>query len=324
MRNNITALLLSMFLLTSGPFKGILANEIAKPSELTTRQSTAPIDAKIAIVVGIDLAKSLRQKGQNHRAITALDYVEEHYGTSGHLLLMRGAIKQQAKLHKSAVTDLSQAIEMNVYPAEAYALRATSRFTLGDRKGAFEDLDAAFDVGVPTEACYLARGRIRFLDDQHKAALEDFNKLVQMNPSSSFYYTTRASCHVMLGNHDDTIRDSVAVIRLDPKESKAFYFHASASAKLGNWNAALADYENLVTLEGSAKAYAGRANCHLRLGNYQEAVNDATSALRLDPHFLMAVKCRAISYAKLGKTKEAQSDVALAKKLSRVAEKQER
>jgi len=324
MRTKINALALFVLMLAAGPLRDSHGSEIAETIKSQPQQAIAEIDLRIACLAGINIAERLRVKKQYRQAIAVLDSMEERYGTSGELVLTRGAIKQQAKLHKSAVADFSQAIQMNCHRAEAYACRGTSRFALGDRKDAFEDLDLAVESGPTPAASYLARGRVRFLDGQTSAALDDFDKLIQIAPADSGYYAMRASCHTKLGHYDAVIADATSAIQLDPTKPKPFYLRAGSNAKLGNWDAVLADYDSLVAIEGTAKAYAGRASSHLQIGNYDAAVTDATSALQLDPHFLIAVKIRAAANAKLGKMKQASADVELAKEMGHATEQQKR
>lgn len=280
---------------------------------------TSEIDARIARLAGIELAKSMRVKKQYRRAIAVLDSVEEKYGKSGELFLARGAIKQQVKLHESAVADLTQAIQMNCHRAEAHAARGTSRFALGDHEGAFDDLDRAVEASPNSPTCFLARGRTRFLNGQYESAIDDFDRLVKLAPKNSSYYTMRASSHAQLGNHDAMVSDATKAIALDPTEPTPFYLRGGANAKLGKWEAALDDYDSLVVMEATAKAYAGRASIHLQIGNHQAAVYDATSALKLDPNLIMAVKIRAVANRELGKMEEASADIELVKKLDRPA-----
>ena len=62
-------------------------------------------------------------------------------------------------------------------------------------------------------------------------------------------------------------------------------------------------------------AYNNRALAYMLLGNFKQAIADATKAIQINPKYVPAYQLRGKIYQKLGDEAKAQADFAKAKEL---------
>lgn len=85
--------------------------------------------------------------------------------------------------------------------------------------------------------------------------------------------------------------------------------------KSGNYTAAIACYTSSIEAEPTCVAYANRAMAHLKLKTYDSAVEDCTSALKLDENYVKAYLRRGAAQRELGFLTEAINDFEAALRL---------
>ncbi|MCC7326561.1 MAG: tetratricopeptide repeat protein [Burkholderiales bacterium] len=141
-------------------------------------------------------------------------------------------------------------------------------------------------------------------------ALQSLNALLAREPGNDAAYLARARCLYYTGNYAAATRDASEAIRRAPGQAEAYLVRAKAGKMLGQISRAMNDYSAAIRLQPTAEAYYGRALTYLweYRGKEREALDDFTTAIRLDPRYVGAYKSRAVIYARFDQFQNALQD----------------
>ena len=82
-----------------------------------------------------------------------------------------------------------------------------------------------------------------------------------------------------------------------------------AAVNRGDWQEAVQHFTQAIKSDpNNAIAYNNRGYCYDELGDYSKAISDYTQAIKLDPKFAMAYYNRGVLYAELKDYKNAMQD----------------
>ncbi|MBX9692851.1 MAG: tetratricopeptide repeat protein, partial [Cyanobacteria bacterium] len=168
----------------------------------------------------------------------------------------------------------------------------------------------------------ISRGNIFLQDRQYRAAINDFNRALKLKPDTAEsvgIYISRSECYGGLKQFKEELNDANKAIELQPDNPDGYYARAQAQTNLGQQKEALSDIDkNIAMLERQngfnqtrvrlAKAYGERARAYDKLGNFEAAVSNATTALKLSPDYIRAYEIRGSAFKRLKKYPEALKD----------------
>jgi len=149
----------------------------------------------------------------------------------------------------TAVTDFTQAIELDPALARAYLSRGRVYGTQGAYDKAIADFDRALQFDGKNEEAYYSRGRVFAAEGDDPTAIADFSEALQLNPDDASAWLYRGSALADQGNNDAALSDLNHAIKLDPKIGHAWYVRAGINKARGDYAGALADYKQLLQLE---------------------------------------------------------------------------
>ena len=221
-----------------------------------------------------------------------------------------------------------------------------------DFDGAVQHYSEALKYDPATIEAYNGRGQAYFQLRKIPEALEDFNKAIQTGIVTPKLFLNRGKCLVMLNRPQEAIPDLSRSLELEPKSAEAYYFRAVAKDKSGDPENAIRDYGNAIQLnpnyvealvnrgilffdarqfDESAVDYTAalkvaadnvrpmilinRANAYLQAGKFEQALEDASSAIRINPQYGRAYHTRGAVYLKLGDLAKAQADLVKAQSM---------
>ncbi|KNC46902.1 RNA polymerase II-associated protein 3 [Thecamonas trahens ATCC 50062] len=101
-----------------------------------------------------------------------------------------------------------------------------------------------------------AEGNKAFAAGKYANAVELYSQAMDLDPTNAVYPANRAMAHLKMKDYKATIRDCSRSIALDPTYFKSYARRASAYEALDKLVEAKADYERLVQLKPTTKAYA--------------------------------------------------------------------
>ncbi len=181
--------------------------------------------------------------------------------------------------YESAITYLSQAIELDTANATYYNWRGLSYGNNRDYERAVADFTAAINLASGEPAWHSNRAWAYAMKGYVGEAIADLTQAIQLAPGSAFLYASRADVHGSSGDYDNAIADYGRAIELDPGFA-SLYFRRGVSY----------DYKR----------------------EYDRAVSDKMKAISIDPERGEYYYSLSLSYRAKGDTAQADRNLALA------------
>lgn len=257
-------------------------------------------------------------------------------------LLNRGRAYVEKGMWLEALTDLGKSISLNDRSAEAFYYRGRAHAGSGKLLDAAKDFTAAICLRPEAAAPYVARAEVLAREGRWEAAARDAYTAIALGSREISPYLTACQASVALGDFDALAEYAAGGIGIAPHNPAFHRFSGRAFREKGELTNALAAYDQAlqvapgdagVLLERamtgilsrrygqaiedcsaslavkiSSTAYALRAFAQLKSGAFDQALEDSTNALTLEPNEGMALLVRAnVSLAK-GMTADALGD----------------
>ena len=189
---------------------------------------------------------------------------------------------------KSSDTEI---VEETLMRANDYYIRGKSEILSGNINDAITDLTAAIETDKNAIDAYILRGEAYMQIGNYQNAMADFDAALEIDNKNSIAYYDRSLLNARLEDYTSAMNDinnALASYASNPNEvlqlRDLYAKRGQLNLWLKNWEGAVADYKNsLARPEGvvSPSVYAERAEAYTALGEYQEAINDYTSAIRV-------------------------------------------
>ena len=189
---------------------------------------------------------------------------------------------------KSSDTEI---VEETLMRANDYYIRGKSEILSGNINDAIADLTTAIETDKNAIDAYILRGEAYMQIGNYQNAMADFDAALEIDNKNSVAYYDRSLLNARLEDYTSAMNDinnALAAYASNPNEvlqlRDLYAKRGQLNLWLKNWEGAVADYKNsLARPEGvvSPSVYAERAEAYTALGEYQEAINDYTSAIRV-------------------------------------------
>jgi len=143
-----------------------------------------------------------------------------------------------------------------------------------------------------------------------KGALADAGRALEAGPDFGPALMTRGTLFLELGRLEDSLSDFDRLIEIQPRNARAFGYRARLHSDAGRLEEAMKDFDRALVLEKGSKMmwFTGRSDTLGKLGRFDEAVEDATKALKENPDFVFALVKRGVAYLGGGKAAKALED----------------
>lgn len=148
-----------------------------------------------------ELKKQLENKHSNHN----VDYFKKEFNEVDNEFLSNQKIDIGNKYYfqgdyYSAISNYTQAIELNSKNAIAYRNRGTSFANLKEYHRAVEDFSKIISFEPNNSTAYVGRGAAYIALRDFSSAITDLSKAIQLNPSDSMAYYNRGICYQALND----------------------------------------------------------------------------------------------------------------------------
>jgi tetratricopeptide (TPR) repeat protein len=90
-----------------------------------------------------------------------------------------------------ALTEYTQAIQLNPIDALAFCCRGVVYYRLGNIQKAMIDYDLAIVIDPTLAIAYYRRGYLHYLAKDYVLAIADYNKSIELNPTFAMAYSNR-------------------------------------------------------------------------------------------------------------------------------------
>ena len=188
-------------------------------------------------------------------------------------------------------TNEVQITEEVLMQAADYYEKGREKLVAGNIDEAIADLTAAIDAGAASVDTYILRGEAQMQSGNYRAAMDDFNTALYKDPANAVAYYDRSLLNTRLEDYNAALVDINNALAANAQKPSPMLQMRNLYAKRGqlnlwlkNWEGAIADYTNsLARPEGTVDpaVYAERAEAYTAIGNYAEAINDYSSAIRV-------------------------------------------
>lgn len=197
-------------------------------------------------------------------------------------------------------------------------LQATSSYQSGvqalknaDYARAQVDLSHALQYGAgPRAFLYraIAESRLGHRDE----SIADFDRLIASDSKDSLARAGKAALLIKGKQYTDAINLCDEILKYDRDYGDAYRLKALANCAMGNYKEAIDDAtacENAkISKKGLAEALSCRAFALFKVKRFEDSLSDYTQAVELDPGNSQLYSSRALVYKKLGQWKSALAD----------------
>jgi serine/threonine protein kinase len=207
---------------------------------------------------------------------------------------------------QGAISDLTEAINLNPYEANAYRYRALAKNELGDHQGAIADYSKAIHLS-PDVDNYYDRGDVKQSIGDKEGAITDFTEVIRLKPEHtmlSLAYYMRGLQKSDLEDETGAIADFTEAIRLKPDFDQVFVNRGLSKSELEDIRGAIADFSEAIQLNpNNTQAYNYRGDKKKKSGDYQGAIADYKRVISI-----MIMPSKARDYFQRGRAKEELGD----------------
>ncbi|MEK7487226.1 MAG: protein kinase [Planctomycetota bacterium] len=197
----------------------------------------------------------------------------------------RGLVRLETEDFQGAIADFSEVIVLDAHFSPGFNNRGLAKFKSQDFQGAIADYTQAILFNDHYLEAYLQRGISRFILKQYKEAIEDYTTALNLSPNNANVYYNRGNVKDEFQDWEGAIQDYTIAIHLDSNQVKAYLNLAILKEKRNDWLGAIRDYTEAIRIKPQALFYYNRACCQFALGNLDEALNDTTEAIYLNPQY---------------------------------------
>ncbi|MGZ3411217.1 MAG: tetratricopeptide repeat protein [Xanthobacteraceae bacterium] len=207
---------------------------------------------------------------------------------------------------------------------------AAMRLLLKNRSALFEqiflfenaeaDLTEAFAVSPGDATAYAERGYFYMRRGRYRDALGDFVTGSRLDPQNPLYMYAAARSLVAIDDYAGAVSFYTEAIKAGPGDGKLYLARAEAHIRLQHWSEALADYDRakdfgVRTAAENYFLFAGRGFVALKFADYQTALVNLDRALAIDPDAINVLMWRGYAHERRGNVVGALRDYEQAARL---------
>lgn len=145
------------------------------------------------------------------------------------------------------------------------------------------------------------------------AAIEMATRAIELDPQRAAAWGNRALAHLGRREFDQAIADYTRAVERNPSAAPFFHNRGEAYLQKGQFEKVIEDCTRAIALEPFAVSYFNRAVAETNLGHSSKALEDLSTAIRLDPGDTRALFYRGMLLLELGRPAEAWRDLRLLK-----------
>ncbi|WP_347336619.1 tetratricopeptide repeat protein [Bradyrhizobium macuxiense] len=204
--------------------------------------------------------------------------------------------------------------------AIAYNNRGNAYAAGRDYDRAIRDFDSSIKLNPKYDKPLNNRGVAFLKKGEYDRAIDAFDQAIKLTPSYGEAFANRAGAYLKKSEYDRAAQDYDEAIRLEPNLEGVWNGRCWTRAILGALRAALEDCNKALQSNSSSAAaasnaatYDSRGLIYLKMGQTSAAVEDYSSALRLDPKLASAFYGRGLAELKRGDHAHGDADISKAK-----------
>ena len=161
--------------------------------------------------------------------------------------------------YDNAISDFTEAINLDPNYADAFQSRASAYSDEGDHDHAIADYNQSIRLNPKNPIAYNNRCDEQLLMGRVQAAIADCNESLRQRPSHANTLMHRGNAYLAAGEYRKAIADYDAALAQKPKDAWSLYGRGFAKVKLGQASGGNADMDAAkAILDGIVEAFAKR------------------------------------------------------------------
>jgi tetratricopeptide (TPR) repeat protein len=248
-------------------------------------------------------AVALNASGQSDKALADYTAAIKADPKASFAFLERGVLLATRKrAYDRAIEDFNKVLKLEPDNVDALIARGDAFSNLGDPGLAMVDLNRAVALAPDRATPYLIRGLAEARQDNRSAARRDYEASLSINPRSADAHVNLAALDLLEGRHEAAVRELDQAISIHAVNPLAFYNRGYARFALKQYDKAITDYGTAIRLEPRfGRAYNNRALVRAILGrDLVQALADSDQALKLLPINRDVRETRGFIFLRLG------------------------
>lgn len=230
------------------------------------------------------------------------------------LYLERATLYGEAGDAGAAIADYNEAVRMDGLNAKAYLDRATYYLELGLYDDALRDVQNAQEYAPNNPQVFIQRADIYAAQDKTDSAIDNYNLALEINASLADAYFGRGKVRYGLEQYDLARADFLEAKDRDPDNADILYYLGKAYEQYSEVDVNARNYyEQALELRPDFVAVRVElGTMYSDLAMYDEALEQFTEAIRLDPTNDVAFNNRGFAYDRMGEYRRAVADYTIA------------
>ena len=219
------------------------------------------------------------------------------------------------------IAECTDRIVLNTGDAAAYIQRGRANHDLGNIEAAAADFMAALAIGPNIEKDLaraenlLGQGDRALQEGRHEQAIEHYSQALLLNKRYAAAYNNRGLAYAFAGDYERAIADFTEVVEIDGSAA-AYGNRGRTHDRAGDYEQAIADLTKAIEIgDNSAGDYIDRGVAYGRSGNQPQAIADFSKAIKIDGDSADAYCNRGVAYVHAGDNEQAIADFSKAIKI---------
>ncbi len=210
------------------------------------------------------------------------DYIDAYF--------LRGRAKVEQRYYSAAISDYDIALSIRPNDIYGYILRVIAKQRSGDNTGGIADYDMVIKLSPAAPAwVWRKRGYLQYIIGDYHAAIVDCDKAIQLGYDGMNVYRDRGCAKLKIEHYEaavDDFQQALSFIELEDAETAEIYrFMADGYCGVRDKEAALYCLNDAIELkDDDPTLYTYRAELNDTLRQYENAINDYDTAIRLNPN----------------------------------------
>ena len=217
------------------------------------------------------------------------EYMARYYGVIG---------KQ-----KNAIEEINKSIKLDSLNPQFFQWRAEFYAEINQNDKALSDYTRAIDLDSYNPLRYTNRAyHLLYYSDDFESVLNDFSKAIELSKNNSENWYRRGYFYYFdLQDIKKAMEDFEVALQINPTDINVINMIGLIHKKNNKLELAINEYNKCITLqesapESAAYCYSNRAEIYAEQGKLDEALNDYSIAIELDPNNPLRYNNRALFF----------------------------
>jgi serine/threonine protein kinase/tetratricopeptide (TPR) repeat protein len=264
----------------------------------------------------VGLAQALMASDKFERAIASLDRAKSIDADDLHIHCLSGSAHFQLERYVRSAKNYSAVIKIDPKHVHAYVDRADCYTGLTKFKEAINDINTVINLVRADAELYAKRASLYLRLNLYEQAEQDYTSAIGLESESPSLYRARAALRYKRKNYRGVAADCAEFNKRQNMTLDLLAMWADSCVQINDIQSAESLYTSIIRMNPlDNHALEVRANLRIRLGSWQDAIDDYTTLMRKGRSSVEIILSRASAFQYLNKLDQAIADCEAARKI---------